>query len=294
MEERKSNLLITEIISRSFNLCTSNFLEILKVIGIFIAPALILPIILFSTLVATILLGTSMYYTNSFLDTMITSIGVGTIVLIFLISIISGILSGFGYLVITKILDDANKGNEVSWKSATKYVWNKKWSALGLNILVWLMFVIGMIVLMILMGILSVVTLGIATIILIPLFIAILMVAGPLASLFNSTFLVNELDAIDSIRETFLLFRKGYFWSTIGRLAALSGILIGVWLLLLLLSFIPLIGFIVIIIAQIVIAIYVSAYLNVFVLDRTKPSIDNFGGDYLNENSDDNFIDPIN
>ena len=41
--------------------------------------------------------------------------------------------------IITKILDDANKGNEVSWRFANKYVWKRKWSILGLNILVWLM-----------------------------------------------------------------------------------------------------------------------------------------------------------
>ena len=208
-----------------------------------------------------------------------------------MVSFAVGIIALFGSLVIIKILDDANKGNEVSWKSATRYVWDKKWGALGLNILVYLMFILAMIVLLILFFILSFITLGIGLIILIPLFIAIIVVASPLLYLFNSTFLVRDLGVTDSIRETFLLFRKGYFWSTIGRLAAISGISMGIGVVLALLQLIPIIGIIVATIGQYIVLSYVSAYLNIFVLDRSKPDIDNFGG---NDILGDNFIDPIN
>lgn len=294
MEVRKNNLLVSEILSKAFSLCKDNFLEILKAIGIFMAPALIIPLILFYTIFATALLGSSIMYSypypNSFLDNMFAGIGAGTIAVITLLSIILGLLSFFGSLVITKILDDANKGNEVSWKSAARYVWDRKWRALGLNIIVWLMLVIGIIAIMILFGILTVLTLGIGLIIFIPLYLAIIFFLIPVTSLFNSTFLVNDLGAIDSLRETFLLFRKGYFWSTIGRLAAIAGIYIGVIIILAIFDFIPFIGVILMVVGQCVFTIYMSAYLNVFVFDRNRPNIDNFEE---NNDSGDSFIDPI-
>lgn len=294
MEERRNNLFVTEILSRAFNLCKDNFLEILKVIGIFMAPALIIPLILFYSIFATALLGSSLMYSysysNSFLDSMFASIGVGAIVGFILLSIILGLLSLFGTLVITKILDDANKGNEVSWRSATSYVWDRKWRALGLNILVWLMIVVGMIAMMILFGILSLLTLGIGLFIFIPLFIVIVLLLVPSMNLFNSTFLINDLGVTDSIRETFLLFRKGYFWSTIGRLAAISGIFFGVMVILGIFDFVPFVGTIIMIVGQCAVTVYITAYINVFVLDRNKPNIDSFGG---NNDSGDNFIDPI-
>ena len=292
MEQRKNNLFITEILSRAFNLCIDNFVEILKVLGIFIAPALIVPIILFSTIFATVAIGSSIYsYSSSYIDSIFATLGIGTILIFMLIFLAVGIIALFGSLVIIKLLDDANKGNEVSWKSATRYVWDKKWGALGLNILVYLMFILAIIVLMILFLILSFITLGIGLIILIPLFIAIIVVASPLLYLFNSTFLVRDLGITDSIRETFLLFRKGYFWSTIGRLAAISGISIGCGVVLALFQLIPIIGIVLATIGQYIVLSYVSAYLNIFVLDRSKPDIDNFGG---NDMLGDSFIDPIN
>ena len=296
MEERKNNLFVTEILSRSFNLCVDNFLEILKAIGIFIAPALIMPLILFYTIFATALLGSSIMYSysysypNSFLESIFAGMGVGTILGIILLSIILGLLYLFGYLVIIKVLDDANKGNEVSWRSATSYVWDRKWKALGLNIIVWLMILVSLIVLSILFLILSVLTLGIGLVIFIPLLFVIILLLTPSMNLFNSTFLINDLGVMDSIRETFLLFKKGYFWSTIGRIAAIAGIFFGVMILLGIFDFIPFIGNLIVIVGQCVITVYMTAYINIFVLDRNKPNIDSFGG---NENSGDNFIDPI-
>ena len=292
MEQRKNNLFITEILSRAFNLCIDNFVEILKVLGIFVAPALIIPIIFFYTIFATVAIGSSMYsYSSSYIDSIFATLGIGTALIFVLLFLSVGIIALFGSLVIIKLLDDANKGNEVSWKSATRYVWNKKWGALGLNILVYLMFIVAIIVLMILFFILSFITLWIGLIILIPLFIAIVVVASPLLYLFNSTFLVKDLGVTDSIRETFILFRRGYFWSTIGRLAAISGISIGCGVVLALFQLIPIIGIIIATIGQYIVLSYVSAYLNIFVLDRSKPDIDNFGG---NDILGDNFIDPIN
>ncbi|MGN0026650.1 MAG: hypothetical protein ACI33I_06580, partial [Clostridium sp.] len=102
--------------------------------------------------------------------------------------------------------------------------------------------------------------------------------------------LVRDLGVIDSIRETFLLFRRGYFWSTIGKLSAISGIIFGLAIVMGILSLIPVIGEIIGIIGGYAIGIYLIAYINVFVLDRNKPNIDSFGGD---NNSGENLIDPI-
>lgn len=293
MEERKKNLFVTEILSRAFNLCIDNFLEFLKAIGIFMAPAIILPLILFYTVFATAFIGSSFYsysYPNSALDRMFAGIGIGTIIGITLLSFILGLLSLFGGLVIIKMSDDANRGNEVSWRSATSYVWDRKWRALGLNILVWLMIIVALIGVGVLFIILSLITLGLGIIILVPLFFGILLILAPSMTLFNSTFLINDLNVMDSIRETFLLFRKGYFWSTIGRIAAISGILFAVVIISGILDFIPFLGSIIMSVGSCAISVYMSAYISIFVLDRNQPNIDSFGG---NDNSDNGFIDPI-
>jgi hypothetical protein len=294
MEKRNGQLLITEILSRAFNICKDNILEILKAIGIFMVPSFILSIVMSFTLIATVFFSVSYMYSYPYYDNIFSAVGVGTILLIIIVGIITGILSLFGTFVITKILDDANKGNEVSWRSATKYIWKKKWSALGLIILVALMMFIAMIGLFILAGLFSLLTLGIGVIIAVPLVIAVLVVIIPLSSLFSSSFVVNDLGAIDAIRETFLLLRKGYFWSTVGRLSAISGIVILLGIGLAILEFIPILGTILSVVFPVVISIYVVAYLNVFVLDRTKPQVDNFLGNSGDDNNqEDGFIDPI-
>lgn len=297
LEERTKQLFITEILSRAFNLCKDNALEILKVIGIFIAPAMILPVIIFTTLITTAFLGASMYsysYPYSYLDGISAALGAGTILLVIIIAILSAILSLFGMSVITKILDDANKGNEVSWRSATKYVWERKWRILGLNILVGIMIVAVMIVLFFLGLLLSLITLGIGAIIVIPVILALIFICIPITNLFNSVLIVMDLGVIDAMRETFLLFKKGYFWSTIGRLAVISAIYIVLAILLGLFEVLPIIGFIITILGQFVLTSYISAYLNVFVLDRVNPKSDDiFGNSGNDNNSGDSFIDPI-
>ena len=55
-------------------------------------------------------------------------------------------------------------------------------------------------------------------------------------------------------------------------------------------DFVPFVGTIIMIVGQCAVTVYITAYINVFVLDRNKPNIDSFGG---NNDSGDNFIDPI-
>lgn len=292
MEQKRNQLLITEILSRSFNLCMDNFLEILKVIGIFIVPAMIIPIIIIIGLTMTAFFSVSMYPYLNF-DRIFGAIGVGAILLIITLAIISGFITLFATLIITKILDDANKGNKASWRTATRYVWSRVWSAIGLNILVWLMVFGSMLGLIFLGVILTLITLGIGAIIIIPCIIAIIIILVSFSKVFNSMFIVNDLGVTDSIRETFLLLKKGYFWSTIGKLATISGIYIGVIILLGIFELLPIIGFIITILGQIIMNVYVISYLNILVLDRMSSGnilIENNGDD---NNSGDNFIDPI-
>ena len=288
MEQRRSQLRISEILSRAFNLCTNNFLELLKVIGIFMIPAMIIPIIIGATLAMSAFFSMSIFSSN--LDRNFGAIGIGTILLIIVMAIISGFISLFATLVNTKILDDANKGNEVSWKSATRYVWNRVWSAIGLNILAWFMFLGVILVLVFLVIILSLITLGIGAFIVIPCAIAIIVIISPFIKLFNSIFIVKDLGVIDSIREAFLLFKKGYFWSTIGKLAAISGIYIGVIIVLWIFELLPFIGFIIAILGQVIMNIYVISYLNILVLDRIGSKDNLFRN---NDDSGNSFIDPI-
>lgn len=272
MEEQKAYLSISEMLSRAFNLCKNSALEILKVIGIFIAPMFVvlfgaIMVIVFSSLMN---ISYSYSYSYSYLDDSIPFIGLGTILLIILVSIISSIIMLYANGIITKVLDDANKGNEISWRSANKYVWQKKWSILGLSILVGLMFFAFAVVVALLTLILSLLTIGIGLIILIPLIIALIVILAPVQSLFNSMLIVRDLTITEAIGETFRLFKKGYFWSTIGKLASISGITIGIGLLLLVFEIIPLLGGIIAIAGQYVIQVYMISYLNILVLDRNN------------------------
>lgn len=270
MEEQKAYLSISEMLSRAFNLCKNSALEILKVIGIFIAPMFVVLFGAIMVIVFSSLMNISYSYSYSYLDDSIPFIGLGTILLIILVSIISSIIMLYANGIITKVLDDANKGNDISWRSANKYVWQKKWSILGLSILVGLMFFAFAVVVALLTLILSLLTIGIGLIILIPLIIALIVILAPVQSLFNSMLIVRDLTITEAIGETFRLFKKGYFWSTIGKLASISGITIGIGLLLLVFEIIPLLGGIIAIAGQYVIQVYMISYLNILVLDRNN------------------------
>lgn len=267
MEEQKTYLSVSEMLARAFNLCKNSALEILKAIGIFIVPTIIVLIgIIVGATFSSII---NISYSYSYFDEAIPLIGAGTILLIILVSLMASLLILYANGIITKILDDANKGKEISWRSANRYVWQKKWSILGLNILVWLMAFAFAVVIILLTILLSFLTIGIGLIILIPLLIAIFIVVAPLTTLFNSMLIVRDLTITEAIAETFMLFKKGYFWSTIGRLAAISGITIGLGIVLGILELIPFLGIVLAIIGQFVIQAYTMSYLNILALDRS-------------------------
>lgn len=267
MEEQKTYLSVSEMLARAFNLCKNSALEILKAIGIFIVPTIIVLIgIIVGATFSSII---NISYSYSYFDEAIPLIGAGTILLIILVSLMASLLILYANGIITKILDDANKGKEISWRSANRYVWQKKWSILGLNILVWLMAFAFAVVIILLTILLSFLTIGIGLIILIPLLIAIFIVVAPLTTLFNSMLIVRDLTITEAIAETFMLFKKGYFWSTIGRLAGISGITIGLGIVLGILELIPFLGIVLAIIGQFVIQAYTMSYLNILALDRS-------------------------
>lgn len=267
--ETKNNLTITEMLSKAFYLCKDNFWEILKVIGIYIIPSIIILIIalisLFSGLVISIMFSAATSYENI----IPSSIGIGSVLLIIPITFVIALISGFGSLVIGKILDEANKENKITWKEASKYIWDKKWSALGLNIIIFFMLFAFFILLTLLTALILLITFGIGAIIMIPLIIALIFIVAPFTSLINSIFIVRDLSITESIGEAFSLFKKGEFWKNIGILASIAGISLGAGLVLYVLQLIPLLGFFIGILGQSLIGAYVFAYLNVFTLNKT-------------------------
>ncbi len=270
VEEKRSYLSVSEILSKAFDISKNNIVEILKVIGIFILPTIG---ILIGTIVAIGLssfLKVSYLYSYSYFDRDIPFIEGGTILIILILAIVATLITLYANGVIIKILDDANKGKEVSWRSANIYVWQRKWSIIGLNILLYLMIFVAMISLILVTVLLAFLTIGIGLIILIPLFIAIVVIMIPIVSLFNSMLIVRDLTITESIGETFRLFKKGYFWTTIGKLAAISGITIGFGIVLTIVNIIPILGIILALIGQILIQAYTMAYLNILVWDRNE------------------------
>ncbi|WP_411169299.1 hypothetical protein ACH36K_01695 [Clostridium sp. MB05] len=271
MEEKRSYLSVSEILSKAFYISKNNITEILKVIGIFILPTMVILIGTIFAIALSSFLKISYSYSYSYFDRDIPFIGIGTILIILLLTTLASLIMMYANAVIIKLLDDANKGKEVSWRSANIYVWQRKWSIIGLNILIYLMLLAAMVSLILVTVLLAFLTIGIGLIILIPLFIAIVVIMRPFVFLFNSMLIVRDLTITESIGETFRLFKKGYFWTTIGKLAAISGIIIGFGIVLTIGNIIiPILGMILALIGQFLIQAYTRAYLNILVWDRNE------------------------
>lgn len=228
------------------------------------------------------------------IDDIFGMMGFGSVFLVIILAIISSLILAYANAIIIKIIDDANKGNEVSFKSANSYVWQIKWRVVGLNVLVYLILTFSILIFVVLGLLISALTFGIGFILFIPVMIAICIIVTPLTSVFNSMLIVNDISITDAIRETFLLFRKGYFWSTVGYISAISGINIGMGILLGLLSFIPFLGSIIMIIGQFLIQLYLYAYTTIYVLDRTKHFEGNNNFRDFNGYNNNNYYEPNN
>lgn len=295
MEVRNYNKLsVSEILSRSFNILKDNILDILKVVGIYIVPT---TVVLFGLIFGVIITSFLRFaFMSSYLDIddVFGMMSFGSVFLVFILAIISSLILAYANAIIIKIIDDANKGNEVSFKSANSYVWQRKWKVVGLNVLVYLILTFSILIFVVLGVLISALTLGIGLIIFIPAMIAIGVIVTPLTSVFNSMLIVNDISITDAIRETFLLFRKGYFWSTVGYISAIAGIVIGVGILLGLLSSIPFLGFFIMIIGQFLIQIYLFAYTTIYVLDRTKHFEGNNNYRDFNSYNNNNYYEPNN
>ena len=268
--ETKNNVTITDMLSRAFYLCKNNFLEILKVIGIYIIPSIVILVIALISLFSGIFISMMFTSLSSYQNIISSTIGVGSILLMIIIIFIITLISGFGSLVIAKILDEANKENKITWKDATKYVWSRKWSALGLNILIFLMTFSFFIVLIFLTVLISIITFGFGAIIMIPLMIGSFLIVSPFSALINAMFIVRDLSVTQSIGVSFSIFSKGSFWRSIGVLASIGGIIAIAAIVLYALQSIPILGFFIGILGQPLISAYMFAYLNIFSFDRNK------------------------
>lgn len=268
--ESKNNITITEMLSRAFYLLKNNFLEVLKVIGIYTIPSIIVLGIAFISLFSGVFISMMFKSMSSYENIISSAIGGGSILLMMIIIFIISLISGFGNLVIAKILDEANKENKITWKEATRYVWNKKWSALWLNILIFLMTSLFFIVIIFLTIFISVITFGFGAIIMVPLMIATFLIISPFSSLMNSMFIVRDLNATKSIGEAFSIFNKGSFFRSIGVLASIGAISIISAIVIYALQGIPLLGFFIGILGQSLISAYTFAYLNIYSFDRIK------------------------
>ncbi|MGL5353690.1 MAG: hypothetical protein ACRDA5_10235 [Clostridium sp.] len=298
MDTTKSKSTLGEIISNAFSLVTHNALEILKVTGIFLVPALIGMVILMSvTLVGMI--GTFIPVLNSisnnqletgYIDTidpeLITNLlpkMVLPIILLVVISILISFVSYFAYGIIIKILGDRYCDEETGWKYSMKYVWSKKWSLIGMNLLVILILLLVYTVLALLLGLLAITTKGIGFIIIIPIVIIWALIMPVMILLFNSMLIIKDLRAIDAIGQTFGLFKFGGFWRMVGKCLALGGLSILMAIPVLLLAIIPFVGIIAIMIGQVYIQSFVMAACNIIVIDDMHSS-DNNDDDYSEVN----------
>lgn len=273
--ENKNNMTIFDMLSKAFYLCKDNILEILKVIGIYIIPSIVILIVTFISLFSGIFVSMIFATMASYEKIISSTIGLVSILLMLIIICFIALMSGFGGLVIARILDEGNKGNKITWKEATKYVWSKKWSALGLNILLFLMLFSFFVVVIFLTALISIITFGIGAIIMIPLALALFFIVTPFSILCNSIFIVRDLTATQSIGEAFLLFKTGGFWKSVGVLASIGGVSALSAIILYVLQLIPILGFFIGIVGQSLINAYAFAYLNIFSFNNNTDKISN-------------------
>ncbi|GAB6168773.1 hypothetical protein JCM1393_12330 [Clostridium carnis] len=255
MELGKRRLTIGEILSKALDLFTQNWVELLKIIGVFAVPIVVLIIIAIGTGVGISVVSSYSYYDDlSYLLANVTAI-FGIMIIILLISLICMYCN----FAVIKFLNDANNGVEATWKNSLKYVWNKKWSILGLTILVALMGMAFSIIMIISVIIITLLTLGIGLVLVIPALIAIAIIIAPINLLFSVMLVVRDLSVTEAISETFRLFRKGFFWRTIGKMAAIGGVTAIAGLVLVIFEFIPFIGVIITLVGSLVIQAYTIA-----------------------------------
>lgn len=251
-----------DIISNAFKSVVNNALEILKIIAIFILPvAIIIFIAVFVTIISTF---GAMYISSP--EQIIFGL-LAMIVPIILISLVLGLVSYFGYAVMIKMLADRYIGEETGWKYATKCVWEKKWSLLGMNLLVMLMVFVGYLALMLVGALIGFITFGIGAIIIIPIFIAMALIIAPMVMLFNSMLIIKDLKAMDAIKQTFELFKNGSFWSMVGKCAAITGITIGLSLLMSILSIVPILGFIIVMFGGMYVQAFLMSACNIIIIE---------------------------
>lgn len=263
----KPKMNLGEIISNSFKLVINNALELLKIISIFILPVFVAMFIVILALVFSMLRGA--YIASP--EELLFGILAMTIPII-LISIVISLISYFGYAVIIKMLGDRYSGQESGWKYAAKCAWGKKWSLIGMNLLIMLILFIAYIALILLSVLVGFITFGIGFIIIIPIIIAIAIVVSPMFMLFNSMLLIKDLSAMDAIKQTFELFKRGSFWSMVGKCAAIGGISIGISILISILAIIPILGFIVIVFGGMYTQAFTISACNIIVIEDMKSS----------------------
>lgn len=283
MDTTKSKSTLGEIISNSFSLVTHNALEILKVIGIFLVPAFIAMFIcIFVAIIAmigSIIPTLNTISNNPLSDEYIDSIISGQIIellpkmilpiiLLIVITILISFVSYFAYGIIIKMLGDRYCDEETSWKYSMKYVWGKKWSLIGMNLLVILILLVVYIVLVIILGLLTIITKGLGVIILIPFVFVWVLMIPVMIILFNSMLIIKDLRAIDAIGQTFGLFKFGGFWRMVGKCLALGGLTILMSIPVLLLGIIPFVGIIAIMIGQVYVQSFLMAACNIIVIDE--------------------------
>lgn len=120
MEERKSYLSVSEILSKAFNISKDNILEILKVIGIFIVPTVLILVGIIVGIIFSGMINMSYSYSYNYLENTVPFIGFGSVLISIFLAIISSIIIMYAEAIIVKILDDANRGKEVSWRTANR------------------------------------------------------------------------------------------------------------------------------------------------------------------------------
>lgn len=264
MQDNKKYLSVSEILSRALHLTKNNFVEVLKVIGIFILPTILVVLALIIQLSMPTLLSFDSFYHSRVDIAYVFGIFISVIISTLLVSLIVTFTNG----VIIKVLDDFNTGNYLGVKESIKYVWKKKWSVIGLNILCLAMLIVLMIAILFSILIVTFLRLEVILFMVLPIIILISIAIPSIFLMFNVSLIVKDLSVDEAIFEIFRLFKKGFFWNTVGKVAVITAINVVVGSILGFIGVVPILGQIVMIIGNIIMQIYLLSYLSVFIRDR--------------------------
>ncbi|MGG7177781.1 hypothetical protein ACQPU1_09320 [Clostridium paraputrificum] len=268
MKNNYGKLSVGDILSKGFICVKDNLQDILILCAVFMLPVIILSLITVSSFVnidvASLMRGNIPKFTVSGIAVL------GSI----LNSILSFILSALGSGAVIHLLVEREGGNNVTWREAASFAWEKKVSLILIQLLLGVViFVLG--VLLLILGLMiTLLTVGLGVILLIPVILIFIALVTSIQPLYISTLVKKDVEVMEAFSITNGMLKNNFIkLLAVGALAMLISAVIST------ISFIPFLGSIVISISGFILKSFVNACNNIIV----EEGLPEFNLDFLED-----------